>query len=180
VRERSIPAVAFLGLAVFALFALFTGACEEEVEVRPPPPVVMEAQPPGPAANPNTLYDEEGNLLESDVVVAGLRLPRGFELTAEVDRRHVYDSHVPIEKIHRYFGPRLITGQVDRHGDGATFREAVPREARGGIVKLDVSITPRNRTTTRIEIRELLPEPANPLSEDEIIRRWAAEEPLLD
>ncbi|MBW2460989.1 MAG: hypothetical protein JRH11_05040 [Deltaproteobacteria bacterium] len=176
-REPSNPAVAILALAGLAAFA---AACEEEVEERPPPPVIVEAQPPGPAANPNALYDEEGNLLESDVVVAGLRLPRGFELTVEVDRRHVYDSHVPIEKIHRYFGPRLITGQVDRHGDGATFREAVPRAARGGIVKLDVSIVPRSRTTTRIEIRELLPAPANPLSEDEIIRRWAAEEPRLD
>ena len=76
---------------------------------------------------PDPLYDDEGNLLESDRVVAGLRLPRGLDTIVDDDRVHIYETRVPITKVHRYFGPRLITGEVDQLGSGAVFRAAVPR-----------------------------------------------------
>jgi hypothetical protein len=164
----------------FAVLALLA-ACGDDASDRPPPPTV--AAEPETAAAPedgDRLFDIEGNLRESEVVVAGLTLPRGLEPAGELERFHAYRSSVPIEKIQAYFGPRLITGQVDRHGSSAIFREAVPREARGGIVKLDVSIIPMNTSTTRIEIREILPPPTTLPTEAEIIRHWNEEQPRLD
>jgi len=162
------------------LLAFALAACGQDAEERPPAPVVAETEATVRAENPNRLYDEEGNLLESNVVVAGLRLPRGLEEAGEAERLHAYRTGVPIEKLLAYIGPRLITGQVDRHGSGATFREAVPRDARGGIVKLDVAIVPMNRTTTRMEIRELPPVPTNPPTEAEVIQHWNEEQRTLE
>jgi hypothetical protein len=170
-RLASIPAV---------ILALAVTACGDEESERPPAPVVQQVQPPAPEDDPNRLFDLEGNLLESDEVVAGLTLPRGLEAAGEADRFHAYTTSVPIDKVQAYFGPRLVTGQVDRHGSGATFRQAVPREARGGIVKLDVAIVPMSQVATRIEIRELPPVPENPPTEAEVLLHWDQEQQQLD
>jgi hypothetical protein len=62
---------------------------------------------------------------------------------------------VELDAMLAYFGPRLVTGQVDRVGAGAVFREAAPRNARGSVVKLDVGIHPSAAGGTRLEIEEL-------------------------
>lgn len=131
-----------------------------------PPSTPVAAPERGPEQA--SIYDAEGDLREGDDVVAGLRLPRGLEKTLDLDRRHVYETHVPIAKVHRYFGPRLRTGQVTRMGEGATFHEAVPRGATGAVVKLDVSIVPAGEGIVHIDIYELPPPPAHPLTEAEI------------
>ncbi len=165
---------------LIAIASLGLAACGDDDGERPPAPVVQEVQPPAPEDDPESLYDREGNLLESDVVVAGLTLPRGLDAAGEMDRFHAYRSSVPIGKLQAYFGPRLITGQVDQHGSGAVYREAVPREARGGIVKMDVAIIPMSQVATRIEIREIPPVPENPPSEADVVQHWNEEQPQLD
>lgn len=162
-------------LTTLALLA----ACGDTSD-RPPPPAPPAEAPERREDDPNRLFDYEGNLLESDEVVAGLTLPRGLSAAGEMDRFHAYRSDVPIEKLQAYFGPRLITGQVDRHGSGATFRDAVPRGATGGIVHLDVAIIPMSRVSTRIEIREIPPVPTEIPSEEEILRHWNEEQQRLD
>lgn len=129
---------------------------------------------------PDALYDDDGNLLESDVVVAGLRLPRGLEEKLVEERSHTYESRVPIEKIIAYFGPRLMTGAIDRMGSGAVFRAAEPSGARGGVVKLDVSILPMGTSRTRVAIFELPPVPENPPPEAESIRQMDEQLRQLD
>lgn len=145
-------------------------AARDEAE---PEPVAGERAEP--------LYDANGELLPSSDVVVGLTLPRGMtERPVAGDRRHVYVTPVPLEKVQAYFGPRLITGQVDRIGAGAVFRRAAPREARGGIVSLDVGIYPVPRGGTRVEIYELPPVPQTPAAPDVLMERFDDEQRRLD
>ena len=117
----------------------------------------VEELVPGPP--PRSLFGANGELLPSDEVVAGLALPRGIEDLRHDGRQHVFYMGVAVARVQGYFGPRLVTGEVERVGDGAVFRRAVPRDARGGVVRMDVSITPVSRQRTRVEIREIPPAP---------------------
>ncbi|MBX3248947.1 MAG: hypothetical protein KF901_17350 [Myxococcales bacterium] len=138
--------------------------------------------PEAPAgAQGEPLYDANGDLLPSREVVAGLTLPRGLtKRPLAGERRHVYVTQVPLAKVQAYFGPRLITGQVDRVGAGAVFRRAVPREARGGVVHLDVGVYPVPRGGARVEIYELPPVPQNQPPPEELMRRFDEEQRRLD
>ncbi len=115
-----------------------------------------------------SIYDAQGELREGDAVVAGLRLPRGLEEKLSLGRRHVYETTVPIEKVQRYFGPRLRTGVVTPNGQGATFRDAVPRDATGAIVHIDVTIVPAGEGRVQVDLYELPPAPARALTEAEV------------
>ena len=125
------------------------------------------------------LYDQEGNLREGDTRVAGLRLPVGLELDYEEERNHIFRTTVPIEKVVRYFGPRLFTGNVSRIGDGAVYRGAVPKNVEGSPVRLDVSILEIG-AKVRVEITELPPLPQNPLPPAELERLWREQQQKLD
>lgn len=116
------------------------------------------------------LYAPDGSLLESDEAVAGLTLPKGLEPFRDEDRRHVYRTEVPLEKLQKYFGPRLMTGEVERIGEGAIFRNAVARDAEGAKVHMDVKILP-GVNSTRVEIEEIPPAPKNPPSLEELRER---------
>lgn len=120
-------------------------------------------------------YGPDGNLRASDQVVAGLRLPLGLEHLYDQDRRHSYRTSVPIGKVIAYFGPRLMTGEVQRVGPGAIFRHAIPKGVRGGAVKLDVSILAAS-SGTRVEISEIRPPPEHPPSIEEIQRELRAKQ----
>lgn len=135
----------------------------------PPPPETAPALLGRPA---DSLYGEDGQLLESDTVVAGLRLPRGLTPTIAQGRRHVYTSTEPLTKVQQYFGVRLVTGAVDqRPGGGIVYHEALPRDARGGEVRLEVSIEPNSAVPTRVEILEAEPPVQTPPPEAETIER---------
>lgn len=171
------------GVALALLAALSgCGSCgSDEVETVP-----YETEPVDPSVfdledDPNQLYDREGNLLPSETVVAGLALPRGVEeRPSRGERRHTYSTEVEMGKVQRYFGPRLMTGEVDRVGSAAVFRAAVPRDVQGGVVRLDVGLYPTPRGGTRIEIHELPPPPQTPISPEELIRRFDEDQRRLD
>lgn len=150
----------------FALLSGCSGGRSAEDEHGPalPPP----SGPQQRAAQAPPLYDAEGNLLESDVVVAGLRLPRGLDVARSEERVHVYTSRVPTDKMARYFGVRLLTGQVVRVGPGAVFKAADVRGVRGGSVKLEVSVLSGSAAPTRVQIIELPTAPQRPLSDSEV------------
>ncbi|NLY93446.1 MAG: hypothetical protein GXY23_05405 [Myxococcales bacterium] len=157
--------------ALLVLSLLGLSACGRET------PVVSEGYPPGegPSApatptREDPLYDAEGRLRESDRVIAGLPMPVGLELRYEGDRRHVFHSKLPIQDLLRYFGPRLITGEVTPLGEGAVYRNGVPRGVKGGVVRLDVAIRPTPKGA-QIEILELPPPPADPPSPAELSRQ---------
>ncbi|MBN8613249.1 MAG: hypothetical protein J0L92_21835 [Deltaproteobacteria bacterium] len=137
---------------------------EETVIVEPVP--VVEAPPaPPPDRNP------DGSLIESDDYVGGLRLPRGLREVAVNERQHYYEGPYVPEAYVNYFGPRLLTGQVTQlPGGGARYGEATAREARGGVVVMDVLISPGASGTSLVTIDERPPVPTDPPSEEEIFR----------
>jgi hypothetical protein len=119
-------------------------------------------EPPRRRIDPRAeLYDAEGVPRESSERVAGLVLPRG--LTAQEalseNRRHIYTSEVPPQKLLRYFGPRLYTMNIEQRGEAVLYREALPRGVQGGAVKLDVTIQPSALHASRVEIYERPPPP---------------------
>lgn len=108
------------------------------------------------AATPRN-YDAQGRLLPSDDYVAGIPLPRGTEVFREGERLHVYRIREPIDKVLAYFGPMMITGNVERRGSGAVYKGASVRGAEVNPTKVDVSILELDRALTRISVTELPP-----------------------
>jgi hypothetical protein len=102
-------------------------------------------------------YDGQGRLLPSDDYVAGVRLPRGAKLFREDELHHVYRIQAPIEKVLAYFGPMMITGNVERRGKGAIYKGASVRGAEVNPTKVDVSILEVGSSMTRISVTELRP-----------------------
>lgn len=161
------------GVSVAGVVSLAPGCGGGEAPSLPeelaPPPAIERPAPPAGAADP--LYDAEGDLLESETRVAGLALPRGLETVFEEERRHVYRSDVPLAKLQRYFGVRLVTGQVDTRPNGSvTYVDALPRGVRGGEVRLDVTVEPVARAGVRVEVRERVPPSLDRPSEEEALR----------
>lgn len=137
----------------------------EASEVVVPVPVPEAPPAPPPDRNP------DGSLIESDVVFGGLRLPRGLRETAVNDRQHYYEGPYVPEAYVNYFGPRLLTGTVNQlPGGGASYVQATAREARGGVVVMDVLISPGSAGTTVVTIYERPAVPVDPPSEEEIFR----------
>lgn len=158
-------------------FALAAGvlACSEEA----PPPSTEGVGAPLPPPPPreiwqDPIYGPDGVPRESDVRVAGLVLPLGLEEIEDLrrERRHVYGSQVPQQKMLRYFGPRLNTVQIDRTGDQVIYRNAIPRGVTHGAVKLDVTIQPTSSHRTQVEIYERPP----PLPEGAVVSDQALRE----
>jgi hypothetical protein len=158
---------------MLALALLITGCSEpppstEDVGARvvaPPPPRDRRAE--------DELYDARGIPRESNVRVAGLTLPRGLteQQALSSDRLHVFASEVPRDRLLRYFGPRLTTMEIEQRGDMVSYRDAIPREARGGVVHLDVTIHPSSSHAARVEIYERPPRlEQGTVSEDDIRR----------
>lgn len=169
---RRVPRIAIL------LVALSLGCSEE-----PPPSgdgVGEEVVAPAPRERTvvESIYDGEGVPRESTERVAGLVLPRGLEEIEGLreERRHVYASDVPPQKLLRYFGPRLTTVDIRRQADTVTYRQAIPRGVRGGAVKLDVTVRPSSRrgTAAHVEIFERPPPPPEGvvISAEEIRRHF--------
>ena len=165
------------GLALLLLLV----ACGGEEPI-PTPGFEAEAPPERERSfNPSDdLYDAEGNLREGDEVIVGLTMPRGLDKQDRPEeRRHVYYTSLPIQKVVAYFGPRLFTGAVSRVGDGAIYRGARPVGITENVVRLDVSVLTAG-LRTRVEVVELPPVPENPPSPAELQRRWDEMQKQLD
>ena len=112
-------------------------------------------------------YDVEGRLLPSDDYVVGIPLPRGAKLFRESELEHVYRILAPIDKVLAYFGPMMITGNVERRGKGAIYKRASVRGAEVNPTKVNVSILELGRSLTRISVTELPPPPKHVPSSDQ-------------
>jgi hypothetical protein len=136
-------------------------------------------EPRGPRGD--NRFDEEGELLESDERVGGLILPRGMTEDEGVDGDKRYFTRIRYEKVLRYIGPRLITGEVERHGDVVIYRNARARDAVGGEVRMDVRVVPDVTGGTRLIVRERSAAP--PITDEssaEIVERLNQELRQLD
>ena len=81
----------------------------------------------------------------------------------------------------QYIGPRLQTGEVERYGDVVIYRNAVSRDARGGVLRMDVRVMPLHMGGSRLIITEYEPLPeGEPEDEETLIRRFNEELRNLD
>jgi len=110
-------------------------------------------------AQPVRIFDADGKLFASDEYAGGVALPRGVELFRADELTRVYRIRAPIDKVLAYFGPRLITGNVKRVGDGAVYKRASVKGAEVNPTKIDVSILEIGSNLVRIQIREIPPGP---------------------
>ena len=86
-------------------------------------------------------------------------MPRGAELYRREELTHIYRLRAPIDKVLAYFGPMMVTGNVERRGKGAVYKRASVRGAEISPTKVDVSIIDVGNSMTRISITELPPPP---------------------
>lgn len=161
-----------LGSTLFiAALSVALAGCTSEPERRAP---IVHSDAPvektgaeTPKQEPVTRnYDARGKLLPSDDYIAGIRLPRGAELSREDGLLHVYRIQAPIDKVLAYFGPMMITGNVERRGKGAVYKRASVRGAEVNPTKVDVSILEVGYSLTRISVTELPPPPRHVPSPD--------------
>lgn len=108
---------------------------------------------------PLRVFDVEGRLIPSDEYIAGIRLPRGVELFRADEVTHVYRMRAPIERVLAYFGPMMITGNVERRGKGAVYKRASVRGAEMNPTKVELSIIEVGSNLVRISVTELPPPP---------------------
>jgi hypothetical protein len=157
-------------LFILALWGALAG-CTSEPErgaqtVRSDAPT-QEAGAEAPKQEPMVRnYDPQGKLLPSDDYIIGIRLPRGAKLSRDEGLQHVYRIQAPIGKVLAYFGPMMITGNVERRGKGAVYKGASVRGAEVNPTKVDVSILEVGNSLTRIAVTELPPPPKHVPSAD--------------
>jgi hypothetical protein len=154
-------------LALLAVFAGCTSTPERVAEDQREEAPAEEASGKAPKGERVTWnYDPQGKLLPSDDYVVGIRLPRGAELSRDEGLHHVYRIQAPIGKVLAYFGPMMITGNVERRGKGAIYKRASVRGAEVNPTKVDVSILEVGNSLTRISVTELPPPPRHVPSSD--------------
>ena len=142
------------------------GACTSgpEPSVRKGESAPEDAEPRAAAAAekvPTQVLDGEGRLIPSNEYLVGIRLPKGVELFRADEVTHVYRLRAPIDKVLAYFGPMMITGNVERRGKGAVYRRASVRGAEVSPTKVDLSILEVGSNLVRISVTELPPPPAH-------------------
>jgi hypothetical protein len=121
--------------------------------LRAPEPAAAVA--PAPRRPP--LFDENGLLLPSDEVVAGLRLPRGLKLKRTLFRHWVYETKVPLDKLNIYFTPLLYGGSLRATGKITTYTSARLRSDRSGLMRVDLQIRPlpADERINLVDVREV-------------------------
>ena len=127
--------------------------------------------------DPSHLFADDGTLLESNQRLLGLALPRGLTERYVAGRQHTYESNVVAEKLQQYFGPRLVTGNVERIGEGVVYRNATVRGSSAS-TRVDVAILPLANHRYSIAITELYVPPAHMPNEqliEDALRRQSAE-----
>jgi len=127
------------------------GGGDDHAEAIPEDEVVPRAAPP--PARREALLDAEGRLLPSERVLGGLTLPRGLENEQQGNSRHLFEASVSAGKLVQYFGPRLLTGQVEPSGTGASFIGATPLRPTGTAYRMDVLISERGSNRSSLIIR---------------------------
>ena len=158
------------------LLLLLLAACGGEPDQQSAPlPLAQPAATHEVQRAGTNFFDAEGRLRESDQEIAALKLPMGLEPEYVDDGVHAFHTVVPLRKVLQYFGPRLVTGQVDTVGESAIYRAALPQHPRGSQVRLDVTIAPSSRGGASVRIHELPSEPVNPPSLDELRQHYESD-----
>jgi len=158
----------FLLSVLMLALAGCTSESERDDQTRPGNALAEEATAETTKREPISRdYDAEGRLVPSEDYIVGIRLPRGAQLFREDQLLHVYRIRAPIDKVLAYFGPMMITGNVERRGKGAIYKRASVRGAEVNPTKVDVSILEVGSRLTRVSVKELPPPPVHTPSTDQ-------------
>lgn len=118
------------------------------------------------------IVSEQGELLESDEVVAGVRLPRGFELVRTLPYAWYYHSRaVTFEQLDRYFQTRIISSRIERTTSTVRYDAAKPRDnPEAPFVTVRIGTAGSDRTAREIYIRRPDPAARRPLMSEAEVR----------
>jgi len=133
-----------------------------------PPPAALKPKP-----KPPPIVDEEGVPLPSDLVLAGLPVPRGFELGKSYENEwFLRSTSVSAEATGRYIEARVFTGKLERTSvGGMRFELAQLREAPSlPRVSIRISPTKGQKRACELYIRRIAVQKQVPRSADEIAR----------
>ena len=152
-------------LTCWILFAVVGGCSSEEPRPQALAPdrgevTEKEAEAAEPVRRAPRIFDADGRLVASKEYVVGIPMPRGAELFRADEIHHVYRIRAPIDKVLAYFGPLMITGNVERLGKGAVYKRSSVRGAEFNPTKVDLSILEVGSNLVRISVTELPPAPA--------------------
>jgi hypothetical protein len=125
-------------------------------------------------------YRPDGELMESDEAVAGLKLPTGLRSVTQTKTEWTFTSAAPIGSLRAYFAKRLFTSRVDEIGQGAVFRDATPHGADRQQVRLEVSVLPSSKSPAWVRIQQLPPVNPNPMTESQIREALQRDQKRLD
>jgi hypothetical protein len=120
----------------------------------------------------------EGELLPSETKVAGVVLPRGFELKFAEKHAWSYDGNFQQSKVEAYFAKRITRTQTTNKPLGEVEYLGVREKSNPNMeaVLVRLSPGPQGRDSTRIYIAEPVPaDPSQLLLDDEALRKLMAE-----
>jgi hypothetical protein len=127
------------------------------------------------------LIDQEGDLVPSDQIVAGVVLPRGLLLRSLAPPEWTYrGEHLPPAALERYFTARLLTSEITRTKDGmVTFDLAQPKDdPKAPPITLRITRLMGAESTTEVYIRQTVPGRERPSqAEAEALMRKMRENP---
>lgn len=114
-------------------------------------------------AERDRIFDDEGLPLESELVLAGIPMPRSFAITRESSEDWYLESRlVSAELAGRYIEKRVYTEKISRTGGtGVAFEIATARSAPNG-PKLKIVITPIANMPNASEMYVRKPAPPAP------------------
>lgn len=116
------------------------------------------------------LTDAHGELVPSDLVVAGVTLPRGFTLVLGLEHAWYYRSaSASLEQLDRYFLARLESREIRRSAREIEFVWARPKGVSGAVpVTLRIRIAPDDPRQREIYVEAPRPGPTTRPSEAEV------------
>jgi hypothetical protein len=156
-------------LTLVAACSSSSGATEEKRRVLLTPPAAALK----PKPKPPPITDKEGVPLPSDLVLAGLPVPRGFELGKSYENEwFLRSTSVSAEATGRYIEARVFTGQLERTSvGGLRFELAQLREA-PSLPRLSIRISPTkgHKRACELYIRRIPVQKQVTRSADEIAR----------
>jgi hypothetical protein len=120
----------------------------------------------------------EGELLPSETKVAGVVLPRGFELRFEEKHAWTYDGNFQQPKVQAYLEKRITVEKTTNKPLGEVEYLGVKEKSNPNMegVLVRVSQGPKGPDWTRIYIGEPVPvDPSEPRVDDEALRKLMAE-----
>lgn len=94
-----------------------------------------------PQDAPKRKFDEKGDLIESANRVKGLPMPEGLGEATEYQGTLRYRTHLPIDRLVRYFDTRLTTNGVEKRGKGAVFHKGRYKKESGDFVGYGYDVT---------------------------------------